>query len=101
VSRFAESLKRPAGLLNRGAARDLAKRCLRSIPRTIRMFSTVSRRTILLKEVLSKLGEKWDRDVRVWRMPAARTRELVAACKEKQVKVAEVGDDKSKGPELF
>jgi hypothetical protein len=60
----------------------------------------VSGRTIHLRDVLPKLGGKWDSAARVWRMPAARTAELVAACEEKQILVADVGADKSKELEL-
>lgn len=55
----------------------------------------------MLKDVLPKLGAKWDSDARVWRMPAARSYELVAACKEKGIHAVEVGADKSKEPGLF
>jgi hypothetical protein len=34
-------------------------------------------------------------------MPVARTREIVAVCKEKQIRAAEVGADRSKELELF
>jgi recombination protein RecT len=61
--------------------------------------TTVSGRTILLKDTLPKLGGKWDSDARVWRMPAGRTHELLAVCDEKQIRAAEVGADKPK--ELF
>jgi hypothetical protein len=48
--------------------------------------TTVSGRTILLKDDLPKLGGKWDGDARVWRMPATRTGELVAVCEEMQIR---------------
>jgi recombination protein RecT len=64
-------------------------------------FTIVSGHTLHLKDQLPKIGAKWDDDACVWTMPAARTHELVAACEEKQIPVAEVGDDKSKEPELF
>lgn len=63
--------------------------------------ATVSGRTILLKDTLPKLGGKWDGEARVWRMPAARTHELLAACEEKRIRAAEVCGDKSKETELF
>jgi hypothetical protein len=63
--------------------------------------TTISGKTILLKDDLPKLGGKWDSDARVWRMPAARTHELLEACEEKQIRVAEVGADNSKEPGLF
>jgi hypothetical protein len=63
--------------------------------------TTVSARTILLKDTLPKFGGKWDSAARVWRMPADRTHELVAACEENQIRAAEVGADRSKELELF
>jgi recombination protein RecT len=56
-----------------------------------RKITIVSGRTILLKDDLPKVGAKWDSDARVWRMPAARTDELLAVCQEKQIPAAEVG----------
>jgi recombination protein RecT len=64
-------------------------------------FTTVSGKTILLKDDLPKLGGKWHGDARVWRMPAARTHELLEACEEKCIRAAEVGADNSKEPGLF
>src|SRR5262249_35417470 len=61
----------------------------------------VSGRTMAIKDVLPKLGGKWDGDARVWRMPAARTHELVTVCEEKQIPIAEVGGTEAKEPELF
>lgn len=58
-------------------------------------------KTMRLKDVLPKLGAKWHPDPREWRMPAARTHELVEACEEKQISLAEVARDKSKEPGLF
>jgi hypothetical protein len=63
--------------------------------------TSISGRTILLKDVFPKLGGKWDSDARVWRMPAERTHELVTACEEKGIRASEVGADKSKELELF
>jgi recombination protein RecT len=63
--------------------------------------TTVSGRTILLKEVFPKLGAKWDSDARVWRMPAVRTHELVKACEEKEIRAVETNADGSKQAGLF
>jgi hypothetical protein len=63
--------------------------------------TTVSGRTIRIKDALPELGAKWDSEARVWRMPAARTHELLEACGKKEICVTEVGGDKSKEPELF
>jgi hypothetical protein len=38
--------------------------------------TTVSGRTILLKDILPKIGVRWDGDARVWKIPAVRTHEL-------------------------
>jgi hypothetical protein len=66
-------------------------------------ITTVYGRTIGLKDVLPKLGAKWYPEPREWRMPAARTHELLEACEEKRISVAEVevGGGQSKEPELF
>ncbi|MCU1316966.1 MAG: RecT protein [Candidatus Acidoferrum typicum] len=58
-------------------------------------------RTQGLKDLLPKLGAKWYPEPREWRMPAARTHELLEACEEKQIPIAEVAAEKSKAPELF
>jgi recombination protein RecT len=63
--------------------------------------TTISGRTILLKDVLPKLGAKWDGDARVWRMPAARTHELVDACEEMEIRAVEANADGSKQAGLF
>jgi recombination protein RecT len=63
--------------------------------------TTVSGRTILLKDTLPKLGGKWDSDARVWRIPAARTHELAELCEEKGVGVVETTPDDSKQAGLF
>ena len=59
----------------------------------------VSGETILLKDDLPKLGAKWDSDARVWRMPGARTDELVAECEKKQITAVEIGTGKPKETE--
>jgi recombination protein RecT len=64
-------------------------------------ITTVYGRTMGLKDVLPKLGARWYPEAREWRMPAARTHELLEACEEKQISVAEVGGGRSKEPELF
>jgi recombination protein RecT len=56
--------------------------------------TTITGRTMPIKDVLPKLGGKWDKDARVWRIPAARTHELVAACEEKQICAEEVSPSK-------
>jgi recombination protein RecT len=53
--------------------------------------TVVSGHTFHIKDDLPKLGGKWDSDARVWRMPAARTDELLAVCQEKRIPAAEVG----------
>jgi recombination protein RecT len=63
--------------------------------------TTVSGRTISLKDDLPKLGGKWDGDASVWRMPAQRTHELVATCEGKGIRASEVGTDTAKEPGLF
>jgi len=64
-------------------------------------FTIVSGHTLHLKDQLPKIGAKWDGDARVWTMPAGRTHELLEACEEKQISIAEVGGDKPKEPGLF
>jgi hypothetical protein len=63
--------------------------------------TVVSGRTTYLRDVLPKLGGKWDSEARVWRIPAARTRELTVVCKEKQIHAAEVCGGETKGPDRF
>ena len=63
--------------------------------------TTVSGRTILLKDVFPKLGAKWDSDARVWRMPAVRTQELVETCEEKGIRAVETTADETKEAGLF
>lgn len=63
--------------------------------------TTVSGRTIFLRDDLPKLGGKWDSDARVWRIPAVRTHELVALCEERHIRAVEVGADKPSEPSLF
>ena len=63
--------------------------------------TTVSGRTILLKDTLPKLGGKWDGDARVWRMPAVRTHELVESCQEKGIRAVETTADRPKEEGLF
>jgi recombination protein RecT len=41
-------------------------------------FTIVSGHTLHIKDELPKIGGKWDSDARVWRMPAARTHELIS-----------------------
>jgi recombination protein RecT len=53
-------------------------------------LTVVSGQTLHIKDDLPKLGAKWDGDARVWRMPAARTNELVAVCEEKRIHAVEV-----------
>lgn len=64
-------------------------------------ITTVSGRTILLKDELPKVGARWDKSAGVWTMPAGRTHELLAVCDQKGIPVAEVGSEKPKEPELF
>jgi hypothetical protein len=59
-----------------------------------RQTTIVSGQTILLKNDLPKVGGKWDKQARVWNMPAARTHELLAVCDEKGIRTAEVSSDK-------
>jgi recombination protein RecT len=54
-------------------------------------ITTVSGRTLLLKDSLPKIGAKWDGNARAWRLPASRTHELVALCEEMQISAVEVG----------
>jgi recombination protein RecT len=63
--------------------------------------TTVTGRTMLLKDVFPKIGGRWDGNARVWTIPAARTHELLSVCEEKGIQAEEVGADKSKEPELF
>jgi recombination protein RecT len=56
--------------------------------------TVVSGHTLHIKDDLPKLGGKWDSDARVWRMPAARTDELVAVCQEKQIHAVEVAAER-------
>lgn len=58
--------------------------------------TVVSGHTLHIKDDLPKLGGKWDGNARVWRMPAARTDELVELCEKKQIPAVEVGADKPK-----
>jgi len=55
--------------------------------------TTVSGRTLLLKDSLPKIGAKWDGNARVWCIPATRTHELVALCEQKQISAVEVCAD--------
>jgi len=64
-------------------------------------ITTVYGRTMALKDVLPKLGARWYPEPREWRMPAVRTHELLEACEEKQISVAEVGADKLTESNLF
>jgi recombination protein RecT len=56
--------------------------------------TTVSGKTVHLRDELPRIGAKWDGNARVWRMPAARTDELVKACEGKQIRAVEVGAEK-------
>ena len=56
--------------------------------------TTVSEKTVFIKDELPRLGARWDGNARVWRIPAARTDELVKVCEEKQIRAVEVGADK-------
>jgi phage recombination protein Bet len=58
-------------------------------------FTEISGHTTYLKDDLPKIGAKWDADARVWRMPAARTHELLEVCRKKDIQAVEEGADKS------
>jgi recombination protein RecT len=53
-------------------------------------LTIVSGYTMHIKDELPKLGAKWDNEARVWRLPAARTDELLALCEAKQIGAVEI-----------
>lgn len=63
--------------------------------------TVVTGHTMLIKDDLPKLGARWDREARVWSMPASRTHELVAMCIDKQICLSETLRDTAKNGRLF
>jgi len=58
-----------------------------------KQLTTISGNTFLIKDELPKVGARWEKEARIWSMPAARTHELLSVCEKKSIIVIECDEN--------